>query len=204
MPLSAKTELNALLLKAGIAPETAEAVMDIDALMQKWRRRAMKRELGNRALVDLRIGIDLAQLDVLFAIDGPSSEFDGEAAGETMVATVAERLNIDPSRASRLVSDLVEQGFARRAVSQADARRAIIELTAKGKAVVDAVRAYKYLIMGDFLGSWKKTEVDAFVPLLKRFGSWMDSIEPATEKHSAEIAAIAETIAVGASTAEVA
>ncbi|KQT51768.1 hypothetical protein ASG47_02475 [Devosia sp. Leaf420] len=195
MPLSAKTELNALLLKAGIAHDTAEAVMDIDALMQKWRRRAMKRELGNRALADLRIGIDLAQLDVLFAIDGPSSEFDGEASGETMVATVAERLNIDPSRASRLVGDMVDEGFARRAVSQADARRTIIELTPKGKAVVDAVRAYKYLIMGDFLGSWEKAEVDAFVPLLKRFGSWMDSIEPATEKHSAEIAAIAETIA---------
>lgn len=193
MPLSAKTELNALLQQAGIAAETAEAVMDIDALMQKWRRRAMKRELGNRALVDLRIGIDLAQLDVLFAIDGPSSEFD-TAAAETMVATVAERLNIDPSRASRLVGDMVDEGFARRAVSQADARRTIIELTPKGKAVVDAVRAYKYLIMGDFLGSWEKSEVDAFVPLLKRFGSWMDSIEPATEKHSVEIAAIAETI----------
>ncbi len=193
MPLSAKTELNALLQQAGIAAETAEAVMDIDALMQKWRRRAMKRELGNRALVDLRIGIDLAQLDVLFAIDGPSSEFD-TAASETMVATVAERLNIDPSRASRLVGDMVDEGFARRAVSQADARRTIIELTPKGKAVVDAVRAYKYLIMGDFLGSWEKAEVEAFVPLLKRFGSWMDSIEPATEKHSAEIAAIAQTI----------
>lgn len=193
MPLSAKTELNAMLQQAGIAAETAEAVMDIDALMQKWRRRAMKRELGNRALVDLRIGIDLAQLDVLFAIDGPSSEFD-TAASETMVATVAERLNIDPSRASRLVGDMVDEGFARRAVSQADARRTIIELTPKGKAVVDAVRAYKYLIMGDFLGSWEKAEVEAFVPLLKRFGSWMDSIEPATEKHSAEIAAIAQTI----------
>lgn len=193
MPLSAKTELNALLQQAGIAAETAEAVMDIDALMQKWRRRAMKRELGNRALVDLRIGIDLAQLDVLFAIDGPSSEFD-TAAGETMVATVAERLNIDPSRASRLVGDMVDEGFARRAVSQADARRTIIELTPKGKAVVDAVRAYKYLILGDFLGSWEKAEVEAFVPLLKRFGSWMDSIEPATEKHSAEIAAISQTI----------
>ncbi|KKB81324.1 transcriptional regulator [Devosia soli] len=194
MPLSAKTELNALLLRAGIAHDTAEAVMDIDALMQKWRRRAMKRELGNRALADLRIGIDLAQLDVLFAIDGPSSEFEGEALGETMVATVADRLNIDPSRASRLVGDMVDEGFARRAVSQADARRTIIELTPKGKAVVDAVRAYKYLIMGDFLASWEKAEVDAFVPLLKRFGSWMDSIEPATEKHADEIAAIAETI----------
>jgi DNA-binding MarR family transcriptional regulator len=105
---------------------------------------------------------------------------------------VAERLNIDPSRASRLVSDMVEQGFARRAVSQADGRRAIIELTGKGQAVVDAVRAYKYLIMGDFLGEWDQAELDRFVPLLKRFASWVDGIEPAAEKFSGEIEALSK------------
>jgi Transcriptional regulators len=205
MPLSAKTEFNALLHKAGIDAATAEAVMNIDGLMQKWRRRAMKRELGHRALVDLKVGIDLAQFDVLVAIEGPAPEFGGgEPEGETMVATVAERLNIDPSRASRLVSEMVEQGFARRAVSQADARRTIIELTGRGRAVVDAVRAYKYLVMGDFLGEWDPAELAAFVPMLKRFGTWMDGIDSATEKHSGEIAALAEGIAKTARQNEVA
>ncbi|NGP18982.1 winged helix-turn-helix transcriptional regulator [Devosia chinhatensis] len=170
--------------------------MDIDGLMQKWRRRALRRELGHRALVDLKIGIDLAQFDVLVAIEGPEPEF-GEVQGETMVATVAERLNIDPSRASRLVSEMVEQGFARRAVSQADARRTIIELSDRGWAVVRSVRAYKFLIMGDFLGQWDKAELAAFVPMLKRFGSWMDGIDPATEKYAAEI----EQLAAGLATA---
>jgi DNA-binding MarR family transcriptional regulator len=194
MPLSDKTELSALLRKAGIDAGTAEAVMDIDALMQKWRRRAMRRELGHRALIDLKAGIDLAQFDVLAAIEGPASEF-GEGGGETMVATVAERLVIDPSRASRLVSEMVDQGFARRAISQADARRAIVELTPRGQAVVDAVRAYKFLVMGDFLGQWPKRELEAFVPLLKRFGSWMDGIGPATEKFSGEIEALSDSLA---------
>ncbi|WIY53830.1 MarR family transcriptional regulator [Devosia sp. YIM 151766] len=193
MLLGDKTELSALLREAGINNQTIEAVMNIDALMQKWRRRAMKRELGTRALVDLKVGLDLAQLDVLYAIEGPAPEF-GEAGGEIMVATVAERLNIDPSRASRLVSEMVEQGFARRAVSQADARRTIIELTERGQSVVDAVRAYKFLIMGDFLGEWEPAELAAFVPLLKRFGNWMDSIDPATEKHAAGIATLARSI----------
>lgn len=192
MPMSPKTELNALLRDAGIDPATVEAVVDIDGMLQQWRRRAMKRELGHRALVDLRVGIDLAQLDVLFAIDGPEPEF-GEVAGETMVASVAERLNIDPSRASRLVSEMVEMGFARRAVSQADARRTIIELTDQGHAVVDAVRAYKYLIMGDFLGTWPAEDVAAFVPLLKRFARWTDGIDATAEKFSKEIDALAPT-----------
>jgi DNA-binding MarR family transcriptional regulator len=194
MPLKDGSEISALLRAAGIDDRTAATVLEIDALMQKWRRRVMRRELGHRALIDLKVGIDLAQLDVLAAIEGPEPEF-GEVQGETMVATVAERLNIDPSRASRLVSDMVEQGFARRAISQADARRAIIELTDRGWAVVKAVRAYKFLIMGDFLGQWDQDELAAFVPMLKRFGSWMDAIDPATEKYAAEIEALVRNIA---------
>ncbi len=194
MPLSTKTELNALLQGAGIDKASAEAVMEIDALMQRWRRRAMKRELGTKALVDLGIELDLAQLDVLVAIDGPALDHD-EPQQEVMVATVAERLNIDPSRASRIVSDLVEQNYARRAVSQTDARRTIIELTERGAAIVAAVRGYKLLVMGNYLNEWDAAELAAFVPMLKRFGQWMDGIDPATEKYAAEIAVLAKTIA---------
>lgn len=196
MPLDEKSELSALLNHAGIDTATATAVMDIDGLMQKWRRRAMKRELGHRAMVDLKIELELPQLDVLTAIEGAFADTD--SAGEVMVSTVAERLNIDPSRASRLVSEMVEQGYARRTVSQADARRTLIELTGRGHAVVDAVRAYKFLIMGDFLTEWDAAELAAFVPLLKRFGTWMDSIEPASEKHAAEIETLAKGIEASA------
>jgi len=195
MPVGAKSDIDALLREAGIDPGISATMLEIDGFMQKWRRRAMKRELGNRALVHLKLGIDLAQFDVLSAIEGSAFEFGEEAAGETMVATVAERLNIDPSRASRMVSELVEEGFARRAVSQADARRTIIELTERGRAVVDAVRAYKYIIMGDFLAEWDPKELAAFVPMLKRFGSWMDGIDPATERYAGKIEALAEGIA---------
>lgn len=203
MPLSDKTQFSALLAGAGIDPATAEAVMDIDWVMQKWRRRAMKRELGTRALQDLKIGIDLAQLDVLTVIVGHVN--DTETQGdEVMVSTVAERLNIDPSRASRLVGDMVDQGFARRAVSQADARRTIIELTPRGETVVDAVRAYKFLIMGDFLAEWDAAELAAFIPMIKRFGTWMDSIDPSTEKHAAEIEALSARLAQAAKSGELA
>ena len=175
---------------------TADAVIHIDALMQNWRRRSMKRELGQKALLDLQIGIDLAQLDVLFAIEAPADEFGEMAAGETMVASVAERLAIDPSRASRVVSEMVEMGYARRAVSQADARRTIIELTTAGQTIVKAVRAYKFLIMGDFLGSWSAEELNTFVPLLRRFGSWPEHTERGTAKFADDIALLAQQIAV--------
>lgn len=187
--------LTTLLHSAGIAPETAQTVQQIDALLQHWRRRAMKRELGSRALTDLRIDLDLAHLDVLSAINGPDLPA-GDEARETMVATVAERLGIDPSRASRLVSEMVERGYARRGVSQADARRTIIELTDRGSAVLDAVRAYKLVIMGEILGEWPTEELGAFVRTLKRFSTWTDGIDAAAGKHESDIARIAAMLQV--------
>ena len=189
-----QTDINALLRKAGIAEATVEAVVGIDALLQNWRRRAMKRELGQKALVALRIGIDLAQLDVLFAIEAPVDEFGEMAGGETMVASVAERLAIDPSRASRVVSEMVEAGYARRAVSQADARRTIIELTNTGRAVVEAVRACKFLIMGDYLSGWSAEELATFMPLLRKFGHWSEHTDPAAAKFADDIAVLARKI----------
>lgn len=190
-----RTDINALLRKAGIDASTADAVIAIDALMQHWRRRAMKRELGHKALLDLRIGIDLQQLDVLSAIEAPADEFGEMAGGETMVASVAERLGIDPSRASRVVSEMVDLGYARRAVSQADARRTIIELTDAGRTIVEAVRAYKFLILGDFLGSWSPEDLASFVPLLRRFGGWPEHTGPGAEKFAEDIALLAQQIA---------
>lgn len=185
--------INALLEKAGISPETTDVVLTVDALLQRWRRRAMRREMGHKALIDLKAGIDLAQLDVLIAIEGPAPEF-GEASGETMIATVAERLGIDPSRASRVVSEMVERGFARRAVSQADARRTIIELTERGRALVDAVRAYKFLVMGDFFSGWSAEDLAVFVPLLQRFASWNEGMDRSAEKFADDIEELSKSI----------
>lgn len=195
MPQSGgKTDINALLRKAGIDDDTAEAVISLDALMQNWRRRAVRRELGHKALAALKVGIDLAQFDVLVAIEAPVAQF-GDSAGETMVATVAERLGIDPSRASRIVSEMVEAGYARRAVSQADARRTIIELTAAGQSIIEAVRAYKFLVLGDFLGGWDKEEVARFLPLMRKFGQWPEHMDAGIEKFEDEVALLAQQIA---------
>ena len=189
-----KIDINTLLRRAGIDDATANAAISIDALMQTWRRRVMRRELGHKALADLNIGIDLAQFDVLVAIEAPAAQF-GDSEGETMVATVAERLWIDPSRASRIVSEMVEAGYAQRAVSQADARRTIIELTDTGRAVIEAVRAYKFLILGDFLGEWSPEEISTFVPLLRKFGQWPEHLEIGTGKFADDIALLARGIA---------
>jgi DNA-binding MarR family transcriptional regulator len=173
-------------------PDLAEALLRIDTVSQTWRRQMHKRELGHRALRALELDIDLAHVDVLFAV-ASSSETNDET--ETMVSTVAERLMIDPSRASRLVAEMVNEGYARRAVSQRDARRTILELTPAGQAIVDAVHKFKWLLLGEFFSGWSKDDIAVFVPLLERYSNWMRSSEKVEEKFPDEIAQLYQAIA---------
>ena len=165
-----------MLDRSGISQDVTDRALTLDAIIQTWRRRVQKRELGRMALRELDLPLDLPQLDVLIAIWGPSNEF-GSDDTETMVSTIATRLGIDPSRASRLVSDLIERGFVKRAVSQQDARRTVVELTDQGQAVVDAVRTIKFMILGEFMSGWTLDEIDTFIPLLERFAHWSDQAE---------------------------
>ncbi|WP_341211978.1 MarR family winged helix-turn-helix transcriptional regulator [uncultured Limimaricola sp.] len=167
--------------RAGIDPEVTRAALAFDAVLQRWRRRVRTRELGHRALSELGLPLDLAQLDVMIAIHAPANEFGDDPEGETMVSTVAQRLNIDPSRASRIVSDLIARGFAERAASQADARRTIVALTTSGQAIVEAVRRYKFLLLGGFLSGWTPEETETLLPLLERFSHWSETGATATE-----------------------
>ncbi len=193
MPKNDK-HLKARLARAGIDEDVTNAAIEIDAVLQRWRRQIFKRELGTNALRELGMSIDLAQLDVLMAVHGPRVEFDGNAKTEVMVTTVGERLNIDRSRASRLTSDLITQGFLRRAVSQSDARRAILELTDKGTQVVRAVRSYKFLILGQFLKGWTEEEIETFVPLLARFSTWYDGANSPSGEVEEEVAALRQML----------
>lgn len=191
LPLSRHTRsLSAVLHDVGLSDGSVDAMVRLDAMMQNWRRRMHKRELGHRALEVLGIPLDLAQFDVLVAIDGPSSEF-GHADDETTVGSVAERLAIDPSRASRLVSEMVAAGYARRGASQTDSRRTVIGLTEAGNAVIESVQAYKWLLFSDFLRSWPGDELQAFVGQLEHFGQWTATAATSEEKFRERIAMLA-------------
>jgi len=190
MPARQET-LQSFLAQSGKNSDLADALMRIDAVVLNWRRQVHKRELGHRALRALGLDIDLAQVDTLYAIAGAPHVAE---ADETMVSTVAERLHIDPSRASRLVAEMVNAGYARRAVSQRDARRTILELTPAGEAVVDAVQKYKWLLLGEFFSGWAKADVETFVPLLERYSNWMRSSESSEAKFAEEIAELSHAI----------
>jgi len=58
-----------------------------------------------------------------------------EADGQATVGSVAEQLSVDPSAASRVVSELISPGFVERLASQRDGRRTVLRLTPDGVAL---------------------------------------------------------------------
>ena len=76
---------------------------------------------------------------------------------------------MDPSRASRVVAYLVDRGILSRAVSQADARRAVIVLTDKGQAILKEKRRVKLEMIEKILSDWTDEEVAQFAELYARF-----------------------------------
>lgn len=179
-----------ILRQAGIPDHAVEALLKVDAILHQWRREVSKRELGTAALRELGLNLELSQLDVLMAIASNSGDL---SRNETLVGTIAERLWIDPSRASRLVSEVVEKGYVSRAASQTDSRRTVLELTEAGQIVADTVRMYKYLKLGSFFANWSMAELNTFVPQLAKFSTWVSQSQtledPAIQREINAIAA---------------
>jgi len=158
--------------EAGFSPEAAEAIVQIDAAMTRIRKGMMRRESAIAILADLDPSLDLPKLDVMSAVMHWHPENDADAVREVTVGTVADRMGIDPSRASRLVADVVEAGYIRRVASQQDSRRIVLEPTDKGVAFGESFRARKTAMLTAGLDGWTDEELVVFARLVERFTHW--------------------------------
>lgn len=192
--MTRESDIHALLKNTGARSDVIDTVMRVDAVMQNWRRRMNKRELGHKAIAALGLSIDMAQLDTLLAIAALENEFGEAGEQENTVGMVADRLHIDPSRASRLVSEMVGLGYVLRNASQADSRRTVLELTDMGWALVHAVLSYKWLLMSDHFSTWPTEELEKFVPLLEKFSDWVSDSHESETRHATEIEALAHSV----------
>jgi DNA-binding MarR family transcriptional regulator len=162
-------QLTRLAREAGLGPEAASAVATIDAVMGRIRRSMMKREFGKLIIERLNAPLETAHMDVIGILGGMHEDVGTD---EITVGFVAEKLAIDPSRASRLVAEVVDKGFAKRVASQADARRIGLALTPKGRAFVEKFRETKWRVFASALGEWNEDELITFARLLERFSFW--------------------------------
>jgi DNA-binding MarR family transcriptional regulator len=161
----------------GMSAEAASALASIDEVMGRIRRSIMKRDFGRRILQQLSVDLEVVHMDVIGAVGHEHPE----TAEEVTVGLVAERLAIDPSRASRLVADVVDRGYIRRVASQADSRRICLELTEAGRTLVQAIRQTKWTVFSAALGKWSEDELVTFARLLDRFSTWTSEFRPAAD-----------------------
>ena len=101
-----------------------EDIVHIGQVMTRMRLLVGRRLIGRLAVQNVAPGLELSHLDVLDAVRR------AETSGEVTVGAIAEILRIDPSRASRIVAEMVTRGVLRRKASQADARRIVVAITA--------------------------------------------------------------------------
>lgn len=110
-------------------------------------------------------GANPALVSVVDAVDeGPPA-----ADEQVTVGLVAERLGIDPSRASRLVAASIESGHLVRVASQRDGRRIGLELTDAGREVLHVSQRFRQAMFAKAMQDWTDEERTAFARLLTRF-----------------------------------
>ena len=103
------------------------------------------------------------------------------AHGEVTIGAVAERLDVDPSTASRLVGHALEAGFVSRRASAADARRADLQLTEAGRRVLDSADRHRNAYVAQIMESWPESDRREFARLLTAFAAGIsgDPMDPA-------------------------
>ncbi|GIM83492.1 MarR family winged helix-turn-helix transcriptional regulator [Salinispora arenicola] len=150
------------------ATETATDVdpvlVAVERAMTRIRRRQARRTLGRSAVKD-QPQVDLHQIAVVDAVEeGPPPGQEGVTVG-----LVAERLDIDPSRASRVVAATIDNGYLRRVASQRDGRRICLELTARGVEAVQNAHQSRQAFYKRLFADWSARDQQEFARLLTKF-----------------------------------
>ncbi|ATG49941.1 hypothetical protein CEW89_19845 [Celeribacter ethanolicus] len=120
-----------------------EALLSLDLAMFQWRRMAEKGEFKGRVLD----GMNEKARNPRFWGFCPlprSPPVLGDVAEAPTIGMVAEVMAVDPSRASRIVSELVSRGYVTRQAVQEDARKSVLVITPKARTFLRAFTLSKW------------------------------------------------------------
>jgi len=139
-----------------------EALIDIVAVFNRPQGDAvMVREAGIR--------LERALFPLLVVI---------ERRGPIGVVDLAERVGRDYTTVSRQVAKLEDLGLVIREAAAADRRVSQASVTAKGKAMTDAVDKARERLVGRLFATWDDGDVEELVRLMRKFA---DAVSGATE-----------------------
>ncbi|WP_174803947.1 MarR family winged helix-turn-helix transcriptional regulator [Martelella limonii] len=157
-------------------PDTHDDSMALlsDAITQH-RLMMRRRIIGRIAIANVAPALEITHLDVLDVV------FRAGQVDRATIGSVAEGMRIDPSRASRIVAELVSQDVLERRVCQNDARRSILVITPKGQVLLNEVHAVKRQLLESVTAHWSADDLAQFSVLYHRF---VDGLEDYARNHA--------------------
>ena len=115
----------------------------------------------------------VAHVLVLEAIDAAS------AGGSGAIGDVAAELGLDRSNASRMLAAAVAAGLVDKTTAPGDARRMQLRMTADGRSMLAAARAWQQEVFAQLVAGWPARDARRFAGYLERLA--MESGKPSSE-----------------------
>lgn len=113
------------------------------------------------------------------AAEGESADASGAGrseAGEITVGAVARHLGVDPSVASRMVSDNISAGYLVRAASQQDGRRTVLHLSPEGRELMARFARHQRSAFECITADWPERERLEFARLMLKYVDSQDAL----------------------------
>jgi DNA-binding MarR family transcriptional regulator len=158
---------------SGFSEDAAIALLSLDADQFHYMRRVVKGDVPQSLMQELGAGLEATQFHALAAVLRIQNGYGRPAPQEATVGLLAEEMNLDPSRASRIAADLVERGLIARAVSQEDGRRSVLVATEAADVLIGAFLRAKWQRTMKLFASWPEEDILAFSRL---FGRYVDGM----------------------------
>jgi DNA-binding MarR family transcriptional regulator len=141
-----------------------EALLQIDRAMLRLRSTQTNRRV--RVLMERRLGGGFNRSHSLI-VDAVGESMD--AGGELSIGKVAERLGIDPTRASRMVRAAVTAGYVERTACEDDARRICLRLNDSGRELLQQIRSARIEAFTSVIAAWPDADCSELARLLTKF-----------------------------------
>lgn len=87
------------------------------------------------------------------------------------ISELAEACGVDASTMSRLVDRLLEHGLIEANVASRDRRAVLLQVSERGKRVLQAVESERRMLLARALADWPEDDQKAFAALMARFVS---------------------------------
>lgn len=91
-----------------------------------------------------------------------------DGVAEADVGTIAHRLGLDHSGASRMTRDAVAAGYLVRSAAERDRRHASLRLTAEGRALLEGARRWQRRTFAELTAGWDEADRERFSAYLRR------------------------------------